>query len=131
MSDLTERHEVRVRGTNQTISFVADSDDGRLFIRVEADGKKGKDVCAIRLANPEELHAFFKGLRRIVEALGHNLEPMEGGNRGSAVKPRRTEAREDDRDADAELYADVRELARQKYGWGDGLPVEFRLGQEI
>ncbi len=76
MSDLTERHEVRVRGTNQTISFVADSDDGRLFIRVEADGKKGKDVCAITLANPEELHAFFKGLRQIVEALGHNLEPM-------------------------------------------------------
>ena len=36
-----------------------------------------------------------------------------------------------DPDADAELYADVRELARQKYGWGDGLPVEFRLGQEI
>jgi len=56
-------------------------------------------VCAITLANPEELHAFFKGLRRIVEALGHNLEPMEGGNRGSAVKPRRTEAREDDREA--------------------------------
>jgi len=47
-----------------------------LFIRVEADGKKGKDVCAITLANPEELHAFFKGLRQIVEALGHNLEPM-------------------------------------------------------
>ncbi len=28
---------------------------------------------------------------------------------------------------DAELYAEVRQLAREKYGWGDGLPVEFRL----
>jgi deazaflavin-dependent oxidoreductase (nitroreductase family) len=30
---------------------------------------------------------------------------------------------------DADLYATVRELARKKYGWGDGLPVEFRLSQ--
>jgi deazaflavin-dependent oxidoreductase (nitroreductase family) len=28
---------------------------------------------------------------------------------------------------DGELYASVRQLAREKYGWGDGLPVEFRL----
>jgi deazaflavin-dependent oxidoreductase (nitroreductase family) len=32
---------------------------------------------------------------------------------------------------DDELFADVRQLARQKYGWGDGLPVEFRLECEI
>jgi deazaflavin-dependent oxidoreductase (nitroreductase family) len=30
-----------------------------------------------------------------------------------------------------ELYLRVRELARVKYGWGDGLPVEFRLTHEI
>jgi hypothetical protein len=29
-----------------------------------------------------------------------------------------------------ELYTEVRALARAKYGWGDGLPVEFRL-QEV
>jgi len=34
-------------------------------------------------------------------------------------------------DTSAELYADIRALARQKYRWGDGLPVEFRLDQEI
>ena len=28
---------------------------------------------------------------------------------------------------DGELYSEVRQLAREKYGWGDGLPVEFRL----
>ena len=32
-----------------------------------------------------------------------------------------------DRDTDSEIYAETRELARTKYGWGDGLPVEFRL----
>jgi deazaflavin-dependent oxidoreductase (nitroreductase family) len=26
-----------------------------------------------------------------------------------------------------ELYLEVRDRARTKYGWGDGLPVEFRL----
>jgi deazaflavin-dependent oxidoreductase (nitroreductase family) len=32
--------------------------------------------------------------------------------------------------ADAELYTDVQNLARTKYGWGDGLPVEFQLQKE-
>jgi len=57
-----------------------------LIIRVEADRKKGKDVCAITLANPEELHGI--GLRRIVEALGHNIELMEAGSRTPSVKTR-------------------------------------------
>ena len=34
-------------------------------------------------------------------------------------------------DADAELFMDVRALARNKYRWGDGLPVEFRLDREV
>jgi deazaflavin-dependent oxidoreductase (nitroreductase family) len=32
---------------------------------------------------------------------------------------------------DNELYLQVRDRARVKYGWGDGLPVEFRLTGEI
>ena len=36
-----------------------------------------------------------------------------------------------DPDKDEILYAEVRELARKKYGWGDGLPVEFRLERVI
>ena len=35
-----------------------------------------------------------------------------------------------DPDRDGELYREVRQLAREKYGWGDGLPVEFRLERE-
>ena len=34
-----------------------------------------------------------------------------------------------DPDKDQELYSAVRELAKTKYGWGDGLPVEFRREQ--
>ena len=36
-----------------------------------------------------------------------------------------------DPDKDEVLYAEVRALARTKYGWGDGLPVEFRLDRAI
>jgi deazaflavin-dependent oxidoreductase (nitroreductase family) len=34
-------------------------------------------------------------------------------------------------EGDADLYAEVRKLAREKYGWGNGLPIEFRLEREI
>lgn len=32
-----------------------------------------------------------------------------------------------DAEVDRELYLHVRELARQKYGWDEGLPVKFKL----
>jgi deazaflavin-dependent oxidoreductase (nitroreductase family) len=35
-----------------------------------------------------------------------------------------------DPEKDAELYNEVRELSEKKYGWGDGLPVEFRFRPE-
>jgi hypothetical protein len=47
MADISERHEIRVRGRDHTIVFLADSVDGRLVIRQERDGKKPSDVCAI------------------------------------------------------------------------------------
>ena len=36
-----------------------------------------------------------------------------------------------DSEHDVELYTEVRALARDKYRWGDGLPVEFRLQEEL
>ena len=36
-----------------------------------------------------------------------------------------------DPDKDEVLYAEVRELARKKYGWGEGIPVEFRLESRL
>jgi hypothetical protein len=70
MAELSERHEVRVRGKDNTVVFVADSSDGKLVIRQEWDGKGPKQSCAITLADPSELEAFFKGLRRIMASLG-------------------------------------------------------------
>jgi hypothetical protein len=77
MAALSERHEVRVRGRDSPIVFNADSEDGRLVIRQERDGKKSKDVCAITLSDPDELRAFFKGLRRIVSSLEHGDSVQE------------------------------------------------------
>ena len=66
LTELSERHEVRVRGRDQTVVFIADSHDGRLIIRQEKEGKKSNDICAITLSNSDELRAFFQGLRRIM-----------------------------------------------------------------
>jgi hypothetical protein len=96
MSDLSERHEVRVRGHDQTIIFVADSEDGRLIIRQEPDGKKSKEVCSLTLNDPDELRTFFKGLRRIMASL----------DLGESAAPKPA-PKEDDRDA-------VVEKARQR-----------------
>jgi hypothetical protein len=74
VSELSERHEVRVRGRGQTIVFVADSADGKLVIRQEPEGGGAADVCALTLKDPDELRAFFTGLRRIVSSLGYGGE---------------------------------------------------------
>ena len=70
-AELSERHEIKVRAGDSTIVFTAESEDGRLFIRQEPDGKKGREVCSIALSDPQELAAFFEGLRRMLESLGH------------------------------------------------------------
>jgi hypothetical protein len=74
MAELSERHEVRLRGRDKTIYFIADSDDGRLIIRQESEGQKPKDVCSITLSDPDELRGFFKGLRRIMTSLGVSVD---------------------------------------------------------
>ena len=33
-----------------------------------------------------------------------------------------------DPEQDADTYVKARRLAREKYGWGEGLPVEIRIG---
>jgi hypothetical protein len=112
MADLSERHEVRVRGPDHTIVFVADSDDGKLSIRQEQDGAGSKRVCAITLADPTELRAFFRGLRRMLEALGQDLEPEgQPPKAGAAV---RKPTRPDDEDREA-LIAQARERNPQAF----------------
>ena len=87
MTDLTEKHEVRVRGRGHEFVFSADSQDGRLHIRQESDGRSEK-VCAISIADPEELQAFFRGLRRMLETLGHRPEDAPAADPGRGVGSR-------------------------------------------
>jgi len=144
MSEIEERHEVRVRGPDHTIVFVADSADGRLVIRQEPDGKTAREVCSITLSDPEELRAFFEGLRRVLSSLGHAPQaaaiaaPRE---RARAEVPPRAEdpARTDaDREAviaqarqrDAQAFAawtkDEEQQVRRRYEHGEGIPAIAR-----
>jgi hypothetical protein len=116
MAELSERHEVRLRGKDRTITFIADSDDGRLVIRQESEGKKAKDVCAITLSNPDELRAFFKGLRRMMVALGVSVEAdarLPAKPKPLAAPPAvDEEARERERES---LIADARQRNAQAF----------------
>jgi hypothetical protein len=112
MPELSERHEVTLRGRDQTIRFTADSADGRLVISQEHDGKNTKEVCSVTLADPDELRAFLKGLQRILASLGYKA----GDDDDEAVDAQRPPAtrampsnssRDDDREA-------VVEQARQR-----------------
>jgi hypothetical protein len=95
MANLSERLEVRIRGRDHTVVFLADSEDGRLVIRQEPDGKTAKDVCCITLSDPDELRPFFKGLRRIVASLEHGNEEPPPLQKRASLEP----SRSDDRDA--------------------------------
>src|SRR6266850_7380042 len=70
--------------------------DSRIYIFAE-HGYKAHWVRNV-LANPA---VTIRLAERRWKAMGRVLEP----------------------DTDGELYIDVRALAREKYGWGDGLPV--------
>ncbi|HET9534583.1 MAG TPA: hypothetical protein VFP43_04450, partial [Mesorhizobium sp.] len=63
MAELSERHEVKIRGRDKTIVFTAASDDGRLIISQVREGKRAKEVCSITLADLDELRSFFRGAR--------------------------------------------------------------------
>jgi hypothetical protein len=60
---ITQTHRVTVETGNKNIVFIAEPDEGRLVIREEDEN--GKEVCSLKLANPDELSAFFEGLQRI------------------------------------------------------------------
>ena len=92
MTDMTERHEVRVRGRGREIVFIADSGDGRLLIRQETVDGRGKNVCSIALADPEELEAFFMGLRKILQSLGHKPRIGTPGPGEKEINPGRAKA---------------------------------------
>jgi hypothetical protein len=114
MAELSERHEVRVRGKDNTVVFVADSSDGKLVIRQEWDGKGPKHSCSITLADPSELEAFFKGLRRIMASLGtiEDKPTSKAPRLRSEPVPTATPATDDDREA---LVAKARQRNPQAF----------------
>jgi len=128
MAELSERHDVRVRGRNGTIVFVADSQDGRLMIRQAPDGQRPKDVCAITLANPDELRAFFRGLRRILASLGHRIDVAEPTDARREVPRALGAGRDDDREA---LMAQARQRNPQALApWTSDEEREIRRRHE-
>jgi hypothetical protein len=110
VADITERREVRVRGDDASFVFVADPDEGRLVIREEREGEDGQDVCAVNIADRDELRGFLEGIRRVlgVETPGSSREePVDqrGGPQrsslpaGGGAPPPPTPDTSDDRDA--------------------------------
>ncbi len=97
MADISERHEVRMRAPDSTIVFVADSVDGKLVIRQEHDAGESKDDCAITLANPDELRAYFKGLRAIAASLGEQAAVSNDDQPAEVNARTRTRAMVNDR----------------------------------
>lgn len=134
MSEIVERHEVRVRGRDHSIVFNADSEDGRLVIRQESNGRNPKEVCAITLSDPDELKAFFEGLRKILTALGHAVEPGARQNETPREKPRMMGGgRDDQREA---VVAQARERNAQAFApWSkeeeQQVAKRFKAGEPV
>lgn len=112
MAEISERHEIRVRGKSETIVFTTESDDGRLVIRQEHDGKKPKEACSITLADPDELRAFFQGLRRILASLGYDVPAPEA--QPTPTSPSRTDSERSDGDREA-VIAKARQRSPQAF----------------
>jgi hypothetical protein len=66
VADITERREVRVRGEDSTFVFAAEPDEGRLVIREERSDDDSDELCALTIADREELSGFLQGLRRVL-----------------------------------------------------------------
>jgi hypothetical protein len=66
---IAERHEIVVETDESVFVFTADSREGRLLIQQKR--KRGSsEICSLSLANPDELEAFFEGLRRVFSSTG-------------------------------------------------------------
>lgn len=66
MVEITERREVRVRADAGTFVFAAEPEAGRLVIREQRDDGDQEELCALTIADREELSGFLQGLRRVL-----------------------------------------------------------------
>jgi hypothetical protein len=86
---ISERHEIVVETDESTFILTADSRDGRLVIeqRRKRGAGKGQEVCSLSLANPDELEAFFDGLRRVLSSPGLAPVARENAERPAGSRP--------------------------------------------
>jgi DNA-binding NarL/FixJ family response regulator len=73
---ITQVHRVTVELSDKKIVFIAEPDDGRLIIREEDEN--GHEICSLTLANPDELGAFFEGLKRIFVSTNQQQTSLAG-----------------------------------------------------
>lgn len=66
MAEITEHREVRVRGEDATFVFAAEPERGRLVVREEREGDEPEELCALTIADRDELSGFLQGLRRVL-----------------------------------------------------------------
>jgi hypothetical protein len=91
VADITERREVRVRGDESTFVFAAEPDEGRLVIREERGEDDADELCALTIADREELSGFLQGLRRVLgvdEGRAADSPPIDQrGDSGRGSRP--------------------------------------------
>lgn len=119
VAEITELREVKVSQGDTTFVFLADHDRGRLVIREEPSDGEPEDVCALTIADREELSGFLTGLRR---ALGvddgagrrrdQRSEPPQGSRTASLGRGGDGPADTGDRD---EMVAKARERNPQAF----------------
>ena len=80
MTEIVERHEVRVRGRDHSIVFSADSEDGRLVIRQESNGwsKEEEQQVAKRFKAGEPVPAIAGAHKRSPRAIELRLQQRIG-----------------------------------------------------
>lgn len=85
---------------------------------------------------PREIEIWYveaNGRLYILAENGHQAQWVQNILSNPGVKIRMADrqsegaARVLDPDRDADVYLKARQLARDKYGWGEGLPVEIRI----
>lgn len=94
MTQITEHREVRVRGEDATFVFAAEPERGRLVVREEREGDDPEELCALTIADRDELSGYLQGLRRVLGVDSATSPPpieqrasLEATSGGSSRRP--------------------------------------------
>jgi hypothetical protein len=128
---ITQINRVTVETGGKNIVFIAEPDEGRLIIREEDEN--GKEVCSLKLANPDELSAFFEGLQRIFASTQNPPRIQQTEQARSVQRSLPDTANEDDRE---EVISRARARNPNAFkGWSKSEEAEmkqrFQKGESI